>query len=52
VDKDYLEPLPENEEEANKIILANWWRGIYSCIMFLCGFAYLEPYNLDFFHPL
>lgn len=52
VDKDYLEPLPTDEAEALKINRANWWRGIIGCIMFLCAFSYLEPYHLDFFHPL
>jgi hypothetical protein len=51
IDKNYLDPLPKDEAEAHKITLANWWRGIYSCILFLCSFAYLEPYHLDFFAP-
>lgn len=52
VDQDYLEPLPSDEAAAHKITLANWWRGIIGCILFLCAFAYLEPYHLDFFHPM
>jgi len=52
VDKDYLEELPEDADEAHKITLANWWRGIIGSVVFLCSFAYLEPYHLDFFHPL
>lgn len=52
LDKDYLEPLPEDPEAALKINRANWWRGINGCILFLCSFAYLEPYHLDFFDPM
>ena len=49
---DYLAPYPEDPEEVIKINRANWWRGLLCCSLFLCAFAYLNPYHLDFFNPM
>lgn len=49
---DYEAPYPEDPIAIAAIDRANWWRGIYSCVLFLSAYAYLEPYNLDFFAPL
>ena len=51
VDK-YQDPLPNDPVLEAEINRANWWRAIYANVIFLCAFAYLEPYTLDFFHPL
>ena len=48
----YMAPLPKDPVEEQEINKANWWRGIYSCVLFLCAYAYLEPYHLDFFAPM
>jgi len=50
-DADYLLPLPTDKNAATVIVVANWWRGIYAVVLFLCGYSYLKPDALDFFHP-
>jgi hypothetical protein len=43
---------PTDPEEQMKLNRANWWRAFYSVGIFMCAFNYLEPYHLDFFHPM
>lgn len=48
---DYL-TIPATPEEDHAVNQANWWKAIYACVLFLCAWAYLEPYHLDFFAPM
>ena len=42
VDVDYNKvPSPEEEYEVHR---ANWWRAIYTVVMFMCAYSYLTPY--------
>ena len=48
----YLEDSGEDPASEVEINRANWWRGVNSCVLFLCAFSYLNPYHLDFFDEL
>ena len=48
---DYLK-IPATPEEEIAVNQANWWKSIFAIVLFLCAWAYLEPYHLDFFAPM
>ena len=49
---DYLDPMPpEGTKEYTDILRANTWRGIIGVVVFLCAFAFLNPYLDKIFHP-
>lgn len=43
-DPNYLEPMPECECGYLDIVRKNAWQAIYSCLVFMASFAYLQPY--------
>ena len=46
---DYLDDISQSPESEVEINRANWKRGIYSCVLFLCAFSYLHPYSNGYF---
>lgn len=43
-DPDYLQPLPADEKANLAIAQKNTWQSIYSIVLFMLAFAYLQPY--------
>jgi len=43
-DPDYLQPTPTEGEERYQIIHKNVWQSIYSIVVFMVTFSYLQPY--------
>jgi hypothetical protein len=48
----YNAPYPEDPVATENINRTNWWRAIISCVLFLITFAYLNPSDYAYFHPL
>jgi hypothetical protein len=43
-DPDYLQNMPDDSESYLEIVRKNAWQSIYSALVFMASFAYLQPY--------